>query len=284
MLNDPKLKLLNDLVNNSTREEISWINGYLTGILKSGPGEVPANQTPAVVSQPAVVPGPPKKLTLAYGTETGNAKKLAGKLAATAKKKGINFKLTALDTYRFNELEKEQYFFVIISTQGEGEPPIPAKPFYDHVTEKQLQLSGMNYSVLALGDTSYPLYCKTGEEVDVAFEKHGARRVLEIQRCDVDYDSDAAAWFEKVMQLVSTETSDAEARATSNAEGKATMNVEGKVTMNGQDKATINSDGNATTAPAITDPSPVKPRPPAGKKYYQGKVLTNIILNDVGSD
>ncbi|MET0636979.1 MAG: sulfite reductase, partial [Chitinophagaceae bacterium] len=43
-------------------------------------------------------------------------------------------------------------------------------------------------------------------------------------------------------------------------------------------------DGNATTAPAITDPSPVKPRPPAGKKYYQGKVLTNIILNDVGSD
>ncbi|RYY61044.1 MAG: hypothetical protein EOO05_07745, partial [Chitinophagaceae bacterium] len=214
MLNDPKKKMLEELVKNCTREELSWINGYFTGLLQSDNAGGTAGSAEGVLqpynagsstgsaaglATPAAAA--PKKLTLAYGTETGNAKKLAGKLAASAKKRGVNFKLAALDTYRFTELEKEEYFFVIISTQGEGEPPIPAKPFYDFVTEKQLSLPGMRYSVLALGDTSYPLYCKTGEDVDAAFEKHGAQRVLGMQRCDVDYESDAAAWFDKVIDL-----------------------------------------------------------------------------------
>ena len=39
------------------------------------------------------------KITIAYGTETGNAKKLAADLAAKAKKRGINAKLVGLEQH-----------------------------------------------------------------------------------------------------------------------------------------------------------------------------------------
>ena len=54
----------------------------------------------------------------------------------------------------------------MISTHGEGEPPLAAKKFYDHIHQNGFKLDKLKYSVLALGDTSYPLFCKTGEEVD----------------------------------------------------------------------------------------------------------------------
>src|SRR5215510_12255655 len=106
------------------------------------------------------------KITIAYGTETGNSKKLATEFAAKAKKSGINAKLVSLDQYRLNDLSKEEYFFTVISTQGDGEPPAAAKKFYDHIYQNSSQLSKLKYGVLALGDTAYPQFCKVGEDVD----------------------------------------------------------------------------------------------------------------------
>ncbi len=184
-----------------------------------------------------------KKISLAFGTETGNAKKLATQLAAVAKKKGVNAKLIGLDQYRFSDLPKEDYFFVVISTQGEGEPPIPAKKFYDHIHEASLDLSKLKYSVLALGDTSYPMFCKTGEDVDAQFNKFGAKRVVPLQKCDVEYEEDAQQWFEKVLNIL-------------------------------QEQPAI------VPASVATKPAVKK----TGKKYYNGTILTNINLNDRGSN
>ena len=162
MLAEERLKQLHDLINTSTKDELIWINGYLSGLV----GNAPGNGHAAISSNGNGHATAIKKVTLAFGTETGNAKKLAMQLATVAKKKGVNAKIADLSQYRINDLAKEDYFFVVISTQGEGEPPIPAKKFYDHIHENELALSNIKYSVLALGDTSYPLYCKTGEEMD----------------------------------------------------------------------------------------------------------------------
>ena len=106
------------------------------------------------------------KITIAYGTETGNSKKLAGEFAAKAKKAGVNVKLVSLEHYKLNDLNKEEYFFAVISTQGDGEPPAAAKKFYEGIHANGFKLNGLKYGVLALGDTSYPLFCKAGEDVD----------------------------------------------------------------------------------------------------------------------
>ena len=155
------MKLLQDLVRSSTKEELVWINGFLAGVLMNC-HEQPAlaSTAPATASAPVAAPVSDKpavsKITIAYGTESGNSKKLATDLATKAKKSGINAKVVSLDQYRLNDLSKEEYFFTIISTQGEGEPPATAKKFYDHIHQNGFKLNQLKLGVLALGDTSYP--------------------------------------------------------------------------------------------------------------------------------
>jgi len=199
MLAEPKLKTLLDLISHSTKEELIWMNGYISGLLT----QVGAKQEGAVPGVPAVVKPSVGKVTIAYGTETGNSKRLATDFATKAKKIGITPKLVSLDQYRLTDLPKEEYFLAVISTQGDGEPPAAAKKFYDHIHLNGFKLDKLKFSVLALGDTSYPLFCKAGEEVDAQLQKLGGKRIAPLQKCDIDYDDDASQWFTSVIQSLS---------------------------------------------------------------------------------
>ena len=194
MLVEPKLKTLKDLVRSSSKDEMIWIHGYLSAILANGQEE----------TQTADIKASAKKITLAYGTETGNSKKLATDFAVKAKQKGVNVKLVSLDQYRLSDLSKEEYFFSIISTQGDGEPPAAAKKFYEHIHTDNLELPQLKYGVLALGDTSYPLFCKAGEDVDERLQKLGARRLVDIEKCDTDYEASADEWFADVLEKINS--------------------------------------------------------------------------------
>lgn len=196
MLDEAKLQQCNALIATLSKEELTWVNGYIAGKLSVGTTQ----QSTAVATT--------QKVTIAYGTETGNAKKLATDFAAKAKKVGINAKLVSLDQYRLTDLSKEDYFFTVISTQGDGEPPIGAKKFYDHIHQNGFTIPQLKYGVLALGDTSYPMFCKTGEDVDAQFEKLGGKRILPLRKCDLDYDVEANDWFNKVLQSINTKTAE----------------------------------------------------------------------------
>ena len=194
ILSSEKLAVLQSLVTGASKEELIFMNGYLSGLL-SGDGQ---SQPQAVAAKPGV-----NKITIAYGTETGNSKKLAVDFAAKAKKVGINAKVVSLDQYRLNDLPKEEYFISLISTHGEGEPPAAARKFYDHIHSNGFKLDKLKYGVLALGDTSYPLFCTAGEEVDAQLEKLGGKRLLPIQKCDVDYQQEADGWFSQLLEQLS---------------------------------------------------------------------------------
>ncbi|MFI5156215.1 MAG: sulfite reductase flavoprotein subunit alpha, partial [Chitinophagales bacterium] len=128
------------------------------------------------------------------------------------------------------------------STQGEGEPPAAAKKFYYHIHQNGFKLEKMKFGVLALGDTAYPLYCKAGEDVDTQLQLLGGQRIIPLQRCDTDYETDAANWFSEILQKLS---------------------------------------GRSNALPLTHSPSTKKS---THKKVYSGKVLTNINLNDIGSE
>jgi sulfite reductase (NADPH) flavoprotein alpha-component len=195
MLQSSKLKMVMDLISTSTREELIWINGYLSGIVSSG-------KQPEAASKPVA-----GKVTIAYGSETGNSKRLATDFAAKAKQKGINARLVSLEQYRPNDLAKEEFFFTVISTQGDGEPPASAKKFYDHIHQNGFKLQQLKYGVLALGDTSYPLFCKAGEDVDAQLQKLGGERIVSLEKCDTDYEDQADAWFQNVLGKLSLQPS-----------------------------------------------------------------------------
>lgn len=193
MLAEPKLQQLYKLVEASAKEELIWINGYVSGAIASHRGG--QENAPIAVQE--------KTIAMVYGTETGNAKKLAASLAATAREHGITVRLTSLEQYRLHSLSKEEFFFVIISTHGDGEPPDAARKFYDYIHQQaEGSCSSMHYSVLALGDTAYPLFCKAGEDVDAQLHRLGATRIAPLERCDVDYDEAARRWFSRVLHAV----------------------------------------------------------------------------------
>ena len=273
MLTTPKMTLMQELIAGSSREELIWLSGYLAGIVAQGAAPataahaIPAMTAPATaLSAPGAHPAAPEataapvKITIAYGTETGNAKKLATDFAARAKKKGIQAKLVGLEQYRLNDLSKEEYFLTVISTQGDGEPPAAAKKFYDHIHRGEVKVEKMKFGVLALGDTAYPLFCKAGEDVDEQLQKIGGQRLLELQRCDTDYESEADRWFDRILQQLhgpARETTAAGVTTAATAPSTATAY-------------------SASGGPAVTTR-------PTGKKIYTGTVLTNVNLNDRGS-
>ena len=234
MLGEAKHKIFTDLIQNASKEELVWMNDYITKLLPT--------QTSAV----AVGNSSVNKITIVYGTETGNSKRLATDFASKAKQKSIHAKVIGMDQYRLSDLPKEEYLLALISTHGEGEPPIAAKKFYDHIHQNGFKLNSLKYSVLALGDTSYPLYCKTGEEMDEQFEKLGGVRIAPLQKCDVEYEADANAWFNSVLEKLSS--TKIGVSQSSGAENVATVVAK-----------------------------------KAGKQIYTGDVLTKINLNDRGS-
>lgn len=231
MLNETKHSLLATLVKQSSKEELIWIQGYLAAVV-AGSGDITTGETVAPVAS--------KKITLVYGTETGNAKKLASQLAGIGKKKGVNVKLAGLDQYRVTDLAKEEFLFVVISTQGEGEPPASAKKFYEYIQSSQLQLPNLKFGVLALGDSSYPLFCQTGIDVDEKLTQFGATRAVPLQKCDVDYEETALAWFNEVLQTTAAQVA-------------------------------------TGVTKTVTEPKA------SGKKYYEGKIIASVNLNDRGS-
>src|ERR1700722_14992315 len=89
MLTTPKMQLMQELIAGSTREELIWLSGYLAGVVAQGAAPPTAAQMttmPHAVAQAAATPvssnaAPeqpvsPLRITIAYGTETGNSKKL----------------------------------------------------------------------------------------------------------------------------------------------------------------------------------------------------------------
>jgi sulfite reductase (NADPH) flavoprotein alpha-component len=239
MLGDSKLKTFLDLINTFTKEELIWVNGYLNGVVQGKTALTAAAVTETAV--PAV-----NKITIVYGTETGNSKRLATEFAMKAKQNKIIAKVVGMDQYKLADLTKEEYLLAVVSTHGEGEPPLAAKKFYDHIHNNGFRLEKLKYSVLALGDTSYPLFCKTGEEVDEQFNKLGGQRIAPIQKCDIEYEDDANNWFNTVLKQLTV------------------SKTETKV----------------TSVPAGV-PVPVKK---TGKQIYEGVVTTYINLNDRGSN
>lgn len=173
MLDDNKKQILNQILASFSKEEILWTSGYLAG---SAGGQASAEPQLDIA----------KNITILYVTETGNSKFLSGEIAKKLKSQGVAVKMKSSDQYRLNDFAKEKNLIVVASTHGEGEIPESGKKFFDHINQNELDLKALNYVVVALGDTNYPLFCQAGKDIDKRLEDLGAKRAG--QRIDLDLD------------------------------------------------------------------------------------------------
>lgn len=135
-----------------------------------------------------------------YGTVTGTAETLANKLATELRSDGVTTRVRDMAHCQPGVLTQANCVLLVVSTYGDGEPPDDAVHFWESVVRGNgLDLRGVHYSVLALGNTTYDQFCKCGRDFDAALERHGARRIYPRVDCDVDYDAPARLWFDGVL-------------------------------------------------------------------------------------
>lgn len=199
-----------------TPEQRAWLNGFFAGIFSRAPGSAPAS-TPATPLTP---------LTILFGSQTGTAESLAKQAAKEAGKRG--FAPTVLDMAQADaaRLAQEKNLLVITSTYGDGEPPDSAKALNTalaNVAQNTAtpRLPALRFSVCALGDTNYTLFCQCGKDFDTFLEKLGATRAAPRTDCDLDYEEKFRGWLDSALgALAPTGVAASAAAATTKPDAK----------------------------------------------------------------
>ena len=173
-----------------TAEQRAWLSDFLSKTL--GQAEHTAS-----ASAPSV------PVTVVYGSQTGTAEGLAKKLVKTLKKGNFQPEMHDMATYDRSRLALEKNLLIITSTYGDGEPPDTAAELHAWLmSDAAPQLKGVSYSVLALGDSSYPDYCQCGIEFDNRLAALGASRMFSRVDVDVDPDRPYAEWSAGILAVL----------------------------------------------------------------------------------
>lgn len=182
------------LVEGLDSSALLWASGYLAGLARS-------SLSTAISAPPAAVAAAPvQPATILYGSQTGNAKRAAEALHAALQSAGLPARLLRTDAYATRELANEKLLYVVISTQGEGDPPDDAIGFVEFLHGKRApKLGQLKYSVLGLGDTSYADFCGAARKIDARLNELGGSRLQVLGEADLEVELIAAPWREQAL-------------------------------------------------------------------------------------
>nr|MBA3485586.1 flavodoxin domain-containing protein [Lysobacter sp.] len=190
-LSQDQLAQLSQLVAGLEGAGLWWLSGYTAGLAQAQ--ALPTAQRPAV-SAPEIHTG--QSLTIVYGSQTGNSRRLAEQLARQSEGAGLAVRLLRADAYPLRELKNERLLYIVISTQGEGDPPDDARGLVEYITGKRAPaLKELKFAVLGLGDSSYPQFCAIGRQLDERLEALGGTRLLTRGDADLDLEAVADPWL-----------------------------------------------------------------------------------------
>ncbi len=199
-LDPERSELLSRLVDGLEPAHLQWLSGFAAGVAHERGHGARNLSVPAVAPAPAPRPEASARLAIVYGSQTGNGKRIAERLGRAAEAAGLAVRVSAAGVYPLRDLAKERLLVVVMSTHGDGDPPDDARSFIDFLASKRApKLDQLSYSVLALGDSSYPKFCETGRVVDEKLAALGARRLVDRADADVDFDRIANPWLEQVV-------------------------------------------------------------------------------------
>ena len=203
-LNENQWSQINQATAALNPQQLTWLSGYLAGLAQNVQPNVPIQQDSI----------PAKFLTILYGSQTGNAKSVAQEFKAKLDAINIPAKIVSMADYKLKQLKVESHVVIIVSTHGIGEAPDDAVSLHSFIAGKKApKLNHLNFAVLGLGDTSYEFFCQTAKDFDKRLQDLGATRITDRVDCDVDYDSEVAAWFETIIHQVKDDLSAISARS-----------------------------------------------------------------------
>lgn len=165
-------------------DNLIWLSGYVYGLARQPQPTQPSAATTTIA--------------IYYGSQTGNARRLAEKAGTQLQAAGHGTRLSSLAGLRPRDLRGVDQALFVVSTQGDGEPPEDCREFFDALdADAAPQLTQLRYAVLALGDSSYPQYCAAGRRLDARLAALGAQAVQDRLDADLDYARSSTAWLQQ---------------------------------------------------------------------------------------
>uniref|UniRef100_A0AC35FPF0 NADPH--hemoprotein reductase n=1 Tax=Panagrolaimus sp. PS1159 TaxID=55785 RepID=A0AC35FPF0_9BILA len=144
-----------------------------------------------------------RQVLILFGSQTGTAEELAGRLAKDLVrygKKALVMDPEEVDPEDFERITeiKNPLLILCVATYGEGDPTDNAQQIYEHLQNNDCDFSGLRFAVFGLGNKTYEHYNAVGKFFDQRLEELGAERVFEIGLGDDDanLEEDFMRWRE----------------------------------------------------------------------------------------
>jgi sulfite reductase (NADPH) flavoprotein alpha-component len=189
---EEEIDLLNRVVGPANALQRAWLAGFLAGV-ESVTGQ----------AQPAAPARPAEPITIVYASESGNCEKLANDFAKAARKNGLKPNIIDMADLELATLGKAKRLVFIAATWGEGEPPARAVRAYNELMGAGApRLDGVEFGVLALGDTAYAEFCGIGKKIDERLAALGGKRVVDRIDCDLDFAAPASKWIGDALKVL----------------------------------------------------------------------------------
>ena len=134
---------------------------------------------------------------ITYASQTGVAEQLAWRTATSLQEAQQPTTVKPIQQLTEQDLLQAPQVLFVISTYGTGDAPDLASSFSKKLMQQSLDLSHMQYAVLALGSKEYPeSYCSFGYAVDAWLKQSKAQPLFDLIKVDNANANDIQRWNE----------------------------------------------------------------------------------------
>jgi sulfite reductase (NADPH) flavoprotein alpha-component len=149
----------------------------------------------------AALPMSKPSLSIFYATETGNAESLAHQAHERAIAEGWS-SATVQNISALKPVDLAAHTLVLFVVSTWGDPPSDATDFHYDLEKAQLDLSGLRYAVLGLGDRDYADFNGFARKLDERLSMLGASAVLARTEADLDFEDTYSKWADRIFPLI----------------------------------------------------------------------------------
>lgn len=140
-----------------------------------------------------------------YASQSGNAENLALHTAQQMTSAGLvvqTLNIAQLTTVHLSQAIKTQSKTLwMVSSYGEGDAPDTARHFVDQCLNQKLDLAGLKFGILALGDRQYSHFCQFGHDLNAGLIAQSATPLSEMICVDRMHIADLATWKSQLEQM-----------------------------------------------------------------------------------
>ncbi|KAK0722104.1 hypothetical protein B0T26DRAFT_643769 [Lasiosphaeria miniovina] len=156
------------------------------------------------IAQPVFIEG--RRITVLYGSETGNGEDIAIELSQMAERLHFQVAVDDMDSFKLSDLLQSSLAIFVTSTTGQGDMPKNTAKFWRNLRREKLSgtncLGALKFAIFGLGDSSYPKFNWAARKLRVRLLQLGASEFVRAgegdERHENGIDSAYLPWHQEL--------------------------------------------------------------------------------------